>query len=183
MKLPIRLNILVDIKEIKEHTLQERPEFDWEPRPSHLHRFSFPPSPSSPGVSSQLQRRGGGGGGGRSSSSSVRVHHVSRPLLAFMFCLAESPAPAVSASSRCKSPSLREEEEEVEEVKRTLFSLSRIHFNSAQRRRPGSALTSLTPRAPQQTPRPGGGLSWLTGSCPYASTRSRAHGRLRCRLF
>lgn len=31
--------------------------------------------------------------------SSVRVHHVSWPLLAFMFCLAEFPAPAVSVSS------------------------------------------------------------------------------------
>lgn len=33
-----------------------------------------------------------------SFSSSVCVHHVSWPLLAFMFCLAESPAPAVSVS-------------------------------------------------------------------------------------
>lgn len=35
---------------------------------------------------------------GDSFPSSVCVHHVSWPLLAFMFCLAEFPAPAVSVS-------------------------------------------------------------------------------------
>lgn len=49
---------------------------------------------------------GGDGGGGDTFSPCVCVHHVSWPLLAFMFCLAESPAPAVSVSSlknRCPS--------------------------------------------------------------------------------
>lgn len=42
-------------------------------------------------------------------SSCVYVHHVSWPLLAFMFCLAESPAPAVSVSSLKVSVPQRQE--------------------------------------------------------------------------
>lgn len=107
LKPPIPLNIS---ENIKGHTLQRRPEFKWEPLRSERHLLSFPPlfsrglvsAPQSRrrGIAStQGGKRGAGGVGGGSFSSSVCVHHVSWPLLAFMFCLAESPAPAVSVSS------------------------------------------------------------------------------------
>lgn len=45
------------------------------------------------------KHEGDRGGTGHCFSTTVCVHHVSWPLLAFMFCLAESPAPAASVSS------------------------------------------------------------------------------------
>lgn len=99
---------------------------------------------------------GGGGGGGGSFSSCVCVHHVSWPLLAFMFCLAESPAPAVSVSSLKICVPQRQETR----------SLLCIHFSSAQLSVAGlcAHLADTSSSADTSSLH---GLSWLTGSCPY----------------
>lgn len=99
IKLPLKnpafsLNISGNIK---DHTLQEA-RVQLGTAAIQASPLLSPASPLPRSCFSAASSGGERGEGGGSFSSCVRVHHVSRTLLAPLFCLADSPPPAVFAS-------------------------------------------------------------------------------------